>query len=418
MDAAFNQHQARRKNRSTTNLNHLSLAPLTSKLPLTDPDALPTTDNNDERSPSSFHSHHYRHSTSYLQGKSAPTTPGLLSHSPARSSSHARHAFSAIDDLPKRSKSATHLAPRGRQAHSPATAASRRRRRKNDEAGGLSASDRNDSDWLLRAGALISSETRESKGQSWLASRASSTSLTGMHREEDDDQEAEGDEDGDPWVREREAATSYSSRRASRRGSLAFAEEETSAISPAGSRLGSRSHSRVGRSGGSRSHPLTPLERHSAEGYFSRQHGAADEEQHLHPGPDFVNLDEKLEAVSEERDTSQEDEVYVRRLVKSGGPAGVGSWFGNMLGWKLFSVDEDGEEEESSDEDGEDGTESGDGAAEDAASASTGRRASSVGSRFEGVVTGPDERIPPPKADEGGWQDAAWLLTVASKVLL
>ncbi|KAG4216802.1 hypothetical protein PC116_g34717 [Phytophthora cactorum] len=29
-----------------------------------------------------------------------------------------------------------------------------------------------------------------------------------------------------------------------------------------------------------------------------------------------------------------------------------------------------------------------------------------------------EERIPPPKSDEGGWRDAAWLLTVASKVLL
>jgi hypothetical protein len=34
------------------------------------------------------------------------------------------------------------------------------------------------------------------------------------------------------------------------------------------------------------------------------------------------------------------------------------------------------------------------------------------------MTTALDERVPPPKADEGGWHDAAWLLTVASKVIL
>ncbi len=45
------------------------------------------------------------------------------------------------------------------------------------------------------------------------------------------------------------------------------------------------------------------------------------------------------------------------------------------------------------------------------------RRRSSV-RQFEGVTTLVEERMPPPKADEGAWQDAAWLLSVASKVLL
>lgn len=372
MDVAYNQHsnQARRKNRSSTNLNHLSLAPLTSKLPLKDHDALP----DDLNVPTP-------RSTSYLQGKSAPTTPGLLSNSPARSSSHHRHASTPGAHLPK-SKSATHLASRGRQSRSGNASPGHHRRRK-DDSGALSARDRNDSDWLLRAGALISSEARESKGQAWLVSRASSTSLTGMH-----------DEDEDLFERELARERELTSRHTSRRGSLGILDDET----PNGSRLGSRSQSRAG----NRSQMLTPLERHSIDGYFPH-HSHLAEEAHL-AGPDFVNLDEKLEAI--DQDTSQEDEAHVRRLVKRNS-AGVGTWFGNVLGWTLFSVEENDEESETEGE-------ASDGEVEEI---SHSRRSSLR--QFEGVVaTSTEERMPPPKADEGGWQDAAWLLSVASKVLL
>src|SRR5688572_11239217 len=92
MDVAYNQHShaARRKNRSSTNLNHLSLAPLTSKLPLNE-------DNEPDLDPVPL-------TPSYLQGKSAPVTPRLLSRSPGRSTSRAASTVR----LPK-SKSATHL---------------------------------------------------------------------------------------------------------------------------------------------------------------------------------------------------------------------------------------------------------------------------------------------------------------------
>lgn len=227
---------------------------------------------------------------------------------------------------------------------------------------------------MLRTGALISSETRESKGQAWLVSRASSTSLTGVRDVEEEAYERE-------LARERELA----SRRSSRRGSMASAEED---LFPQGSRYGSRSQSRVG----SRSHLRTPIERHSQEGYFGQD--PAGEE--FMQGPDFVSLDEKLEAF--EIDTSQSDEAAVRRLVnrESGG---MSSWM-----WSLFSVEENDEESDNAESDGE--TEG----------SHVPRSASTVD--FERVSSVPEERIPPPKPDEGGWQDAAWLLTVASKVLL
>ncbi|KAI8216847.1 hypothetical protein K4K53_009746 [Colletotrichum sp. SAR 10_77] len=376
MEEAYKQYanQARRKNRSSTNLNHLSLAPFTSRLPMQDDDALPD------------HLTSPAHSTSYLQGKSAPTTPGLLTRSPARSNSHVRRASVSHAELTK-SKSATHLAPAAndRKAHYrksvSGTTSPTVRRRKDD----FSARDPNDSDWLLRTGALISNESREFKGQAWLVSRESSTSLTGIRDAEDEAFERE-------LARERELA----SRRGSRRGSLADMDGAyTHSARP--SRPGSRSASRAG----TRSQMLTPMERHSDEGYFPRHHDSDE----LVPGPDFVNLDEKLEAF--DFDTTQDDEAAVRRLVK-GERAGAASWVGNILGWPLFAVEENEEESDDEDMDGDFGHEIDE--AQELRSWSA--------RQFEGVPNAPEERIPPPKANEGGWQDAAWLLSVATKVLL
>ncbi|KAK1596150.1 uncharacterized protein LY79DRAFT_509876 [Colletotrichum navitas] len=381
MEEAYKQYanQARRKNRSSTNLNHLSLAPFTSRLPLQDDDALPDY----------LTSPH--HNTSYLEGKSAPTTPGLLSRSPARSASHVRRSSVPHADLPK-SKSATHLAPaasdrksHNRKSVSGTTSPAVRRRKDKDD---FSVRDRNDSDWLLRTGALISNENREFKGQAWLVSRQSSTSLTGMR---DADEEAFERE----LARERELA----SRRSSRRGSLVDLDGAyTHSARP--SRPGSRSASRVG----NRSQMLTPMERHSLdEGYFPRHEG----EDYI-PGPDFVNLDEQLE--SYEPDTTQDDEAAVRRLVK-GERAGGASWVGNLLGWPLFAVEENEEESDDEDADGEFEVEGDEEGARELHRSWSARH-------FESVIDAPEGLIPPPKANEGGWQDAAWLLSVATKVLL
>ncbi|KAM0325356.1 hypothetical protein ACHAQA_007341 [Verticillium albo-atrum] len=372
MDEAYQQHShhARRKNRSSTNLNHLTLAPLTTKLPLDDDAYAPA---NDYPPPP--------HTTSYLQGKSAPTTPGLLTRSPVQSRSHSRQTSSVPHARLPKSKSASHLAFPDDRKNSPRQAASgtaspvhTRRRQKTD------GPPQDDGDWLLRAGVVLSSEAREYKGQMWLTSRASSTSLAGGRDAEEEAFERE-------FARERELAI----RQSSRRGSVADAEPYRSAR---GSRQGSRSASRAGR----RSQLMTPLDgRHSDEGYFDRVTGGDEYIQ----GPDFVNLDEKLEAI--EQDTTQDDEATVRMLVK-GESAGRGSWFG----WALFSVDENAEDSDLGDDDIVDPVDS---------EATPSRSGSSV-RYFEGVNSIPDERIQPPNPDEGGWRDAAWLLSVASKVIL
>lgn len=402
MDEAYNQHAShvRRKNRSTTNLNRLSLAPLTSKLPLDDSTTI-----------DDYHPEPLSAPPSYLQGKSAPTTPRLLSRSPgplprsARSTSRTRGTSTPVS-IPK-SKSTTHL----HQKPSSASHVGQRSAQKHKKTGIVGhdgdIASANDTDWLLRAGALISTEARESKGQAWLVSRASSVSLAGS--------DPERAEEEVQLAREREY---FAGRHASRRGSL-NADDLVPGHSPSASRLGSRSQSRVGGRGGL----MTPSEqRRSIEGYFAQhahhyQHAQLENDDDEHAssvaGPDFVSLDSKLEAV--EADNSHDDEADVRRLVKNGG-AGGGNWFGNVLGWGLFSVEEN---EEESDDEGD--REAGDDDAEGEGSATEylaeGRRRSTA-RQFEGIPSPVTERIPPPKADEGGWQDAAWLLSVASKVLL
>ncbi|RWA08796.1 hypothetical protein EKO27_g6309 [Xylaria grammica] len=332
-------------------------------MPLTDSEYLPD-----------FIAPPLHHNPSYLQGKSAPTTPRLLqspsqtrSNSPRRRASIA-DAHSAVIALSK-SKSTTQLHVQKGGRHASGGLSSLPRRRHDED-------QRRDSDWMLRTGALISSETRESKGQAWLVSRASSTSLTGAR-------------DADEEIYERELAREkeLANRRNSRRGSIAGFDED---IVPPVSRYSSRSHSRVG----SRSRMRTPLERGAQDGYFSQELTEEDI-----PGPDFVGLDEKLEAV--ELDTSKADEATIRRLVVRRS-SGVGAWM-----WSLFAVEENDEDSDTADGEITDGeTES-----------QVPRSASTID--FEGFSSPPESRVPPPKGEEGtSWQDAAWLLSVASKVLL
>ncbi|KIE01167.1 hypothetical protein MAJ_03024, partial [Metarhizium majus ARSEF 297] len=371
MDVAYNQHsdRAKRKNRSTTNINHLSLAPLTVKLPINDSDAIPDS--------LAAQAH-----ATYLQGKSAPTTPRLLSRGPVtpRSRSHHRAPSAPSGPLSK-SKSSTYLGATGYGKKSRSGTSTPRRR---DVLGNANGNE-NDSDWLVRAGALLSSEAREYKGQAWLVSKQSSTSLAGMR---DADEEAFERE----LAREREVA----SQRASRRGSSAMADDDAT---PNGSRFNSRFNSRKHSMADTRSHLGTPIERAAAEGdsYFPSSPEAAI------AGPDFVNLDEKLEEL--ERDTTQDDEATVRRLVRHG-TVGRGSWISNVIGWSLFKVDENDEDSEDDEEDYMD----------DEELARTGRGGGSH-RHFEGILHAPVERLPPPMSDEGGWKDAAWLLSVASKVM-
>jgi len=118
--------------------------------------------------------------------------------------------------------------------------------------------------------------------------------------------------------------------------------------------------------------------------------------------PDFVDAEEEAEI---EEDEAKQDEAIVRKLAR-GSSLGLGGLVERMLGWSLFAVDEDGEdgEVEIVDEKGEDSE----------LSSRTSRR--TLDGSTEPLA---GEVMPPLRDDEAGaWQDAAWLLSVATKVLL
>lgn len=379
MDLAYNAHHARRKNRSLTNLNRLSLAPLTTKLPINDSEII-----NAELTVLTY-------STSYLQGKSAPTTPSLLARSTARLRATSKGTLSPHGRGPatptniSKSKSASNLLSRPAKSGT-TTPGGYRRGSKKEPAKDKDVPGRADSDWLLRAGVLISSETRESKGQSWLISRASSTSLERLETDENND--------SDVFEKERIARENLRlSRHSSRRDSLGFVLDEDE--SPFLSRQVSR-HA-------SRSQLVTPGERAAMEGYFAGQLLGEDE---YIPGPDFVNLNEKLESVATDGDGGMivDDETTVRRLVKSG-QGRTATWYGNIMGWNLFAVQENDDED-----DAESIT---DDEADDYQS-ETSRPDKDLVGRMTSLSE--SQRLSPPNADEAGWKDAAWLLSVASKV--
>jgi hypothetical protein len=230
-------------------------------------------------------------------------------------------------------------------------------------------------------------------------SRASSTSLTGQ-----------GDEDEEELERELSKERERTSRRTSRRGSaVAFdADDEFSPVTTrrslsfgAATGTGSRPTSRFGSRGnsrrGSKAQLFTPIggER---DGYFDQgdfvRHDFVAE-------PDFVDAEE--EEVFENEDEARKDDAEVRKLARSSN-MGLGGWVERMLGWSLFAVEEDGEEDEITDEKAEDSEMS--------------SRASKR--TLDGIADPIAGEVPPPlkDGDVGGWQDAAWLLSVATKVLL
>ncbi|KAI9643038.1 hypothetical protein NHQ30_008773 [Ciborinia camelliae] len=359
------------------------MAPVTSKLPPSNDDYFPDH-------------------TSYIENRSQPTTPSILSRSSSRTSVRKPAPMSLT--IPK-SKSSIHLTAAPRTPRTPGhrsgtTTPSRHSHLRNTIApdnihiSTFSERDGDDSDWLLRAGATISSSTRESKGQSWLVSRASSTSV-------------QRDADEDAFERELAREREHNSRRGSRRGSF-DADDEFSPVTtrrslsfgPAAgtisrpmSRYGSRANSRRG----SRAALITPMTADKEGGYFDSEFA---HEEFL-AEPDFVDVEEEA---FEDGDEAKKDEAMVKKLARAS-RLGLGGWVENLLGWSLFAVEEDEEDEyDTSDEKGEE------------SSLSSRPSRQTLNEMGDTTVA---EQMPPLNPNQAdAWHDAAWLLSVASKVIL
>jgi hypothetical protein len=398
---ADHSRNASRSRRSYPNLPNLSIAPLSAKFPL-DASAPPSPDE------------HIVHTsrTSYIASKTAPSTPGILSLSQSRSNSRTRrskphYAYDGyfanpnnpvrdIGEIPKaRSTSTLHpgvsfVEDNARERHhtrkstAPISLRMPLARHHTSSA---------DDDWWHRAGLTIAGETRDSKGQGWLIRRESSTSLVA------DDEDA------------------HDSKRMTLLSGEPLNGEDFPTFSPRISRAGSRYQSRVG----SRVPSARPSRRGSRVGSradlgmspVSARHSLdlpSFDERFMEP--DFVEADEE----------SSGDEEEVARLARSNT-----SWIDRLIGWTLFSVEEDGEASEDEDED--EGFLPQNMTREElrlrreveAKRRKLEREAIVASAKLkardkENTEEETDE-VQKPLEEADGWQDAAWLLSVASKAL-
>ncbi|QDS76381.1 hypothetical protein FKW77_003489 [Venturia effusa] len=366
---------SRRSRRSFPNLQHLSLAPLSSRFPIDDDDYEQNV--HDVNAPIS----------SYIQGKSAPTTPSILSRRHSRQRKGKRLSIHESPYTPNldmanqmiNSKSTGALLAQ-EQKHHP-------RRSTGTQspvvARHAKTPSQPDDEWIHRAGLAIASEMRQSKGQAWIASRDSSTSLVDQ------------------------SATEHSythDHLFSARSGPHLGDVEDGFMTPRFSRNPSRAPSaRTSRRGsrvGSKMDFMTSTDTRTpaqwtADGYFD----ALDTTE-----PDFVDVE----------DEGADDEEEVSRLAKQKG-SGLGGLVDKLVGFSLFNVDEDAETEE--DDEPEETAEQ---AAKRKQLEKQRRRAQlERAASSSATATNRAETVQPPqpRGEEGGWQDAAWLLSVASKVL-
>ena len=417
MDAARSSSRSRR---SYPNLHNLSLAPLSSQYPL---------DASTPPSPSEDRIHTPR--ISYIAQKSAPATPGILSLSQSRSSSrngrrknqgYAYDGYFVNPDAPLRdagdipkAKSTSTLHPGVSFADEPRV---KHHTRKGTAPLPLQASlvrhhtSESTDEWFHRAGLAIAGETRDSKGQGWLVRRESSTSL--VHQSSDYEEHPSHETrhmallSGEHLTdAEFNTFTPRYSRTASRIQSRVGSRIPSARTSRRGSRVGSRADLIM--SAG----PRTPGARHSLELDEAMFEESAIE-------PDFVQPDDENEG----------DEEVVFRLARERG-FGLGGWMDKLMGWTLFSVDEDGEESSEEEEEEDDSARPENMTKEELKlrrKVEAKRRklereaiiaASAVHVQDKTVVTeGEVDPKPPPGEEGGGWADAAWLFSVASKVIL
>ena len=229
-------------------------------------------------------------------------------------------------------------------------------------------------DWLTHATATTNALLQESRGQSWLSSRDSPAALA-LPSSDEDDVDDEGYEEL--------AATAHLS-----------SPHTAGTVSPSsprayrwGSRFGSRSGSRRTSRRGSLTNLRTPLATASLEGatsYFD----AYSEQRDI--GPDYIAEESEGDAIAGAVD-EQNDEAELKHLVQN--PAiGFGGIFERIAGIGWFAG---GDSEDSGIETDVDGEE---------------RR----------KTTTPPPPPPPPGNDGqrvGVWEDAAWLLSIAGRAL-
>lgn len=312
-------------------------------------------------------------------------------------------------------------------------------------------------EWMYRAGLAITSESRLTKGQSWIATRASSTALNMMTADDDyagkrqerlallsNDPSQQIDLDDVPSYYHQYTPKNLSrngSRAASRAASRPGSKSNSRAPSRRGSRVGSRNDiigltpmpNEIGfeRPPGSvSSAKLSASRARDVPGYFDAVDTVVGAE------PDFVGneQDEEYERKAGSKSAAQlgkDEDNEVAHLARTQRGFGISSIVDKFVGFTLFNVDEDGNESENtlSNNIEKDLAEDSKGSVAERKQAESRRRkemlertaSSSAISTSKSAQAHSIPPTPPAPESDGekasGWKDAAWLLSVASRVL-
>ncbi|KAK2793515.1 hypothetical protein FQN52_001101 [Onygenales sp. PD_12] len=451
-----------RSRRSHSSLQHISLAPLTTRFPLDvdDYDEGANFDSFDPHDDASRTERRYAYSahpgtTSYLASSSVPTTPHLLSDS--------RNA--SYTNLPKR-KTLTNLTKMGDatlDSMNIEQVLHHRRTRSSGYRPKLSSTNgRQDSEWLLRTGLAMASSAREEKGQAWLANRDSATSLVSdanddearkRHSNHSHHSRGRRQRSGlsTPYGLSRRGSSSHSANRYGSRADLGMTPATLAGQGPDTANLMSDDavglvpdfvdenirHEMVSMSPWCNDHySATPTSQGGgARGFDGRTYttatgsrrNSAFDASFSASASDFSDSDT-------DSDESEVDEVELQRITRERG-LGLGSWVDRLVEWTLFSVEDEvptttaastgtgparyqrrvGDIQHHRSPSGESDrqTESEQGIAEG------GAEGESEGGHFvRGDDAIPDSLPIEKPGEQGGWSDIGWLLRVAKSVVL
>ncbi|KAF3491888.1 uncharacterized protein GIQ15_01405 [Arthroderma uncinatum] len=347
-----------RSRRSHTSLQHISLAPLSSRFPLDDDDEdggyFSVNHGGAEMDPD--HSAYQPHTmtSSYLSSISVPATPSLLSQSrnvsqmnltkKKRTPQGAPMSESHLDALDVAGP-LHHQQPRRHQrtkSHNP-------RSRKNG-ASGTTTPRIQDNEWLLRTGLALASSTREEKGQSWLVKRESSTSLV-SHSEDGPKNGSRARHDfqgrrsglSTPVVRSRRGSSSHAASKRSSRVDLAMTPSYSTSHHIHSGAVTPRSRDIPGLVPDfldqSIREELAALQTRSPEQGSGANHDLIE--------PDSISLyqeyrDYEYDSDSNEDDSEDEEisEAEVHRLTLERG-FGLGSWIDRLVEWTVFGTEDE-----------------------------------------------------------------------------
>ncbi|KAK4694668.1 hypothetical protein P7C71_g2954, partial [Lecanoromycetidae sp. Uapishka_2] len=280
-------------------------------------------------------------STSYLYPTtSIPTTPSILSR--AGSQTRLRPLHSSAQPI-----STSISSPTLQKDHS------KRRKRT------IRNTNESEDDWITRTASTLTLTRLEEKGQSWLAARNSSTSLTGGEV---------GDDEYDPYSPEWQR-----------------------------SRIQSQRHSR------------TQLQQARSRRGSSGKEGVVQESGEDVIGPDFVDVDDE----DNEEEGEEVDEREMKKVVMGRGGGGV-DW---AVGWMDFKGD--GEDEEDREQDGnvQEEESKNRGQLDPVELQKRLRKKKKKDDEIESGIE-VESTVASPPEQAGVWNDAKWLLAVAKKAAL